>query len=144
MPEDSQPEQPPKQPAWVLIIRFAMEIVAFGGLVWWGWSIGDGGGVGFALGAVFFVVAALLWGVFAVPDDPSRNPDPPIGVPGWLRLIIELGIFGVAAFGIWVSGARWLSETLLTLVGVTYIVTYDRALWLLKQRSFRGFKKKTS
>ena len=140
MTEDS----PPKQPGWLLIVHFAIEIVAFGGLAWWGWSIAEGGIAGIALGAVFFVVAALLWGLFAVPNDPSRNPDPPIGVPGWLRLIIELGIFGIAAYGIWVSGARWLSETLLTLVGVTYIVTYDRAVWLLQQREFRGPKKKVN
>ena len=140
MAEDS----PPKQPGWLLIVRFAMEIVAFGGLAWWGWSIAEDGIAGFGLGSIFFVVAALLWGLFAVPNDPSRNPDPPIGVPGWLRLIIELGIFGIAAYGIWVSGARWLSETLLTLVGVTYIVTYDRAVWLLKQRRFRGPKEKVT
>ena len=138
MPEDSLL----KQPAWLLIVRFAMEIVAFGGLAWWGWSIADGGVAGIVLAALFFVVAALLWGLFAVPNDPSRRPDPFIAVPGWIRLVIELGIFGFAAYGIWVSGARWLSETLLTFVGVTYIVTYDRAFWLLKQRGLRGFKAK--
>lgn len=118
-----------------------MEVIAWGGLFWWGWSIGDSGLVGALLGTVFLVVSILLWAMFAVPDDPSRNPDPPIGIPGWLRLIIEFATFGLAAYGIWVSGARWLSETLLTLVGITYVLTYDRALWLLQQRSFRGFRK---
>jgi hypothetical protein len=119
------------------IVRFAMEIVAFGGLSWWGWSIADGGIAGFLLGAVFFLVGAALWGTFAVVGDPSRNPDPPIGVPGWLRLLIEFGIFAIAAYGIWVSGARWLSETLMTLVVLTYGLAYDRTAWLLRQREFR-------
>ena len=140
MPE----EKPSKQPAWLLAIHFAMELVAFGGLFWWGWSIADEGVAGFALGTLFFLVAATLWGTFAVSGDPSRNPNPPISVPGWLRLVIELGIFGFAAYGIWVSGARWLSETLLTFVGITYVVTYDRTIWLLKQREFRGWKWRTS
>ena len=134
-------DPPPKQPIVLGLVRFCMELIAFGGLFWWGWSIADSGPGSIALGALFFAIAAVLWGTFAVPDDPSRNPDPPIGVPGWLRLTIELGIFGVAAWGIWVSGARWLSETLLTLVGITYVLTYDRALWLLRQREFRGPRK---
>jgi hypothetical protein len=129
---------PPAQPMVLGIVRFAMELVAFGGLFWWGWTIGDGGIAGTLLGAMFFLAAAILWGVFAVPNDPSRNPNPPFGVPGWLRLIIELGIFGVAAYGIWVSGSRALAETLITAVVITYVLSYDRARWLLRQREFTG------
>ena len=133
---------PPRQPIVLGLVRFAMEILAFGGLFWWGWTIGDGGITGAVLAILFFLVAACLWGIFAVPNDPSRNPNPPVGVPGWLRLIIELGIFGVAACGIWLSGSRALAETLLTLVGITYILTYDRARWLLSQTAFTGFRPK--
>jgi hypothetical protein len=133
--------QPPRQPPLLGIVRFGMEIVAFGGLFWWGWSIADGGVAGLVLGTAFFLIAALLWGAFAVVNDPSRNPNPPIGVPGWVRLVIELGIFGVAAWGIWASGARWLSESLLTLVVLTYALAYDRLIWLLRQRDFRGLGK---
>jgi hypothetical protein len=86
---------------------------------------------------MFFLVAAALWCTFAVDNDPSRNPDPPVAVPGWLRLVIELVVFGIAAYGIWVSGARWLSETLLTFVVLTYVLAYDRTAWLLRQREFR-------
>ena len=140
MPEDLQ--QP--QPILLSIIRFPEELIAFGGLFWWGWSIVDGGVSGIALGGLFFVVGAALWGTFAVPNDLARNPDPPIGVPGWLRLVIEIGVLGVAAYGIWVSGARWLSETLLTLSGVYYLLSYERTMWLLKQRDFRGPGKKAT
>jgi hypothetical protein len=135
---------PPAQPVVLGIVRFAMELVAFGGLFWWGWTTGDGGITGALLGAIFFLVAAILWGVLAVPNDPSRNPNPPIGVPGWLRLMIELGIFGVAAYGIWVSGSRALAETLITAVVITYVLTYDRARWLLSQREFTGRSAKGS
>jgi hypothetical protein len=129
---------PPRQPLVLGLVRFAMELVAFGGLFWWGWTIGDGGIAGFLLGALFFLIAACLWGIFAVPNDPSRNPDPPIGIPGWLRLGLELAIFGIAACGIWLGGSRALAETLLTAVVLTYALTYDRARWLLQQRSFTG------
>jgi hypothetical protein len=132
---------PPRQPLALGLVRFAMEIVAFGGLFWWGWTIGDGGFTGVLLGILFFLVAASLWGIFAVPGDPSRNPDPPVGIPGWLRLLIELGIFGTAACGIWLSGSRALAETLLTAVVLTYVLTYDRSRWLLRQRSFSGPRK---
>ncbi|MEJ7839312.1 MAG: YrdB family protein [Thermomicrobiales bacterium] len=136
--------EPPKQSAILLAVRFVMEVVAWSGLFWWGWSIADGGISGIVLGTLFFGLSIFVWGMFAVPDDPSRNSDPPIGIPGWLRLIIELTTFGLAAYGIWVSGARWLSEALLTFVGITYLLTYDRAIWLLQQRTFRGLRKKAT
>jgi len=140
MPEDLP------QPQMILlgVVRFPTELIALGGLFWWGWSIADGGIGGIVLGGLFFLIGAALWGTFAVPNDQARNPNPPIGVPGWLRLLIEIAVLGTAAYGIWVSGARWLSETLLTLSGVYYLFSYERTVWLLKQRKFRGPGKKAT
>lgn len=126
--------QPPHQPLTIGIVRFALELAAIGGLGWWGWTLGDGGVTGTILAILIPTIAFTIWGVFAVRDDPARNPNPPVAVPGWLRLIIELSVFGLAAYGIWTSGSRAAAETLLTGVGIVYAVTWDRQWWLLKQR----------
>lgn len=144
MPQNSQAEpdttkaengrEPPHQPLTIGLVRFALEIAAIGGLGCWGWSLGDGGIDGTLLALVIPGIAAAIWGVFAVRDDPSRNPNPPVAIPGWLRLAIEFGVFGLAAYGIWTSGSRAAAETLLTGVGIVYVVSWDRQLWLLRQR----------
>ncbi len=115
-------------------IRFTLELAAAAGLAWWGWTLGDGGLIGVILAILFPTIAFTVWGVFAVRDDPSRNPNPTVAVPGWLRLVIEIAFFGLAAYGIWTSGSRALAETLLTAVGIVYFVSYERVIWLLKQR----------
>jgi hypothetical protein len=125
---------PPHQPLTIGVARFALEIFAIGGLGWWGWRLGGGGIPGTIAAIVIPAVAFAIWGVFAVKDDPSRNPNPPVSVPGWVRLIIEFAVFGLAAYGMWTNGGRAWAETLLTGVGVTYFVTYDRMIWVLKQR----------
>ena len=136
-PDTTKPESgqdPPHQPLTIGLVRFALELAAFGGLGWWGWSLGHGGIGGTLLAVVIPGIAAAIWGVFAVQDDPSRNPNPPVTIPGWLRLVIEFGVFGLAAYGIWTSGSRAAAETLLTGVGIVYVVSWDRQLWLLRQR----------
>jgi len=131
-PENQQ--EPPHQPLTIGLVRFALEIAAIGGLGWWGWTLGDGGIGGTLLALVIPGIAFSIWGVFAVRDDPARNPNPLVAIPGRLRLIIELSVFGLAAYGIWTSGSRAAAETLLTGVGIVYVVTWDRQLWLLRQR----------
>jgi hypothetical protein len=116
------------------IPRFALEICAAVALGWWGWHLADGRVLGIVLAIAIPVAAFAVWGIFAVKDDPSRNPNPPIPVPGWVRLLIEAAVFGLAAYGLWSSGHRAWAETLLTAVGIIYFVSYDRIAWLLKQR----------
>ena len=135
--EPSKPASRHRLPTNIIVlgaIRFALELAAAAGLAWWGWTLGNGGAPGAILAILFPVVAFTVWGVFAVKDDPSRNPNPPVAIPGWLRLLIEAAFFGIAAYGIWTSGSRALAETLLTAVGIVYFVSYDRVIWLLKQR----------
>ena len=55
------------------------------------------------LGAILFVAGAMvLWGVFGTPGDGSRGA-PVVPTPGPIRLLIELLLFAVAAYGYWVS-----------------------------------------
>lgn len=135
-PPDKQgaPSAPPYQPLTIGVVRFALELFAIGGLAWWGWRLGDGGVMGAVLAILIPAIAFAIWGTFAVRDDPSRNPNPPVAIPGWLRVVIEFAVYGLAAYGLWTNGGRAWAETLLTGVGLTYVVSYDRLLWLLRQR----------
>lgn len=116
------------------IPRFALEIWAAIALGWWGWHLADGGILGVLLAIAIPAAAFAVWGIFAVKDDPSRNPNPPIPVSGWVRLLIEAAVFGLAAYALWSSGHRAWAESLLTAVGILSFVSYDRIAWLLKQR----------
>ena len=76
---------------------------------------------------------AVLWGTFAVPDDPSRSGAAPIAVPGVLRLAIEAAVFG---FGVWVlsdTGFTRTSWALGIVVVVHYAISDDRIVWLISQ-----------
>ena len=129
MPLDGQPSQ-----SWtVLAVRFALEVFGWAGFGIWGWSLGDGGWQGGLLAGVLVAASMTVWGVLRVPDDPRGKPHPPVRVPGWVRLALELGFFGLAATGLWTSGYRAAAETLLTVTALLYAVTWDRQRWLVRQ-----------
>ncbi len=115
-----------------LAVRFLLELGALAGLGYWGWTQYDGvWRFVWAIGAV--VVAAVVWGTFAVPDDPSRSGQAPVPVPGILRLLIELIIFGVSVWAIIASGQTEIGWILGILVIIHYLVSYDRIIWLMQQ-----------
>ncbi len=126
--------QPPSQPIVMLAFRFLLELIAFGSIGYGGWRLGDGGPTGGALAAIAVLAAAAAWGALTVPDDPSRNPTPVIIVPGWLRLVVELAVFGLAAWSLWVFVSRAASESFLTGVGIMLLVGWDRVWWMLRYR----------
>ena len=116
-----------------LVIRFILEVgavLSFG--IW-----------GFRLSAIWtqylFVILlplmfALIWGVFAVKNDPSRSGKTVVSTSGLIRLIIELGLFGAATWMMfdldfvilgWIYGA---------VVLLHYVISFDRIGWLLKQK----------
>jgi hypothetical protein len=114
-----------------LAVRFLLEIVALIALGYWGWTWGQGA-LGYVLAVGVPVLAAVLWGVFAVPGDRSRSGDAPVPVPGWLRLLLELALFGFAVWGLWDAGAAAPAWILGGVVLLHYGLSYDRILWLLK------------
>ncbi len=76
--------------------------------------------------------AMVLWGVFAVPDDPSRSGETVIATAGRLRLLLELALFGAAVAALYNTGAKSLAVVLACLVVFHYAISYDRMVWLFR------------
>jgi hypothetical protein len=115
-----------------LFFRFMLEVAALLGMGYWGWVQG-GGALRFTLVLGIPLLAAVLWGTFAVPDDPSRSGRAPVPVPGLIRLVVELVIFGTATWMLYTTGAEALAAVLGTAVVIHYAISYDRIRWLLTQ-----------
>jgi hypothetical protein len=114
-----------------LAVRFLLELIAlfaFGALA----KAEFPGTLGYILMIGLPLVAAVVWGTFNVPGDPSRSGKAPVPVPGIVRLLIELGIFGSATWALfsfnpvygWIFGLVVLAH---------YLISYDRIRWLLKR-----------
>jgi hypothetical protein len=112
-------------------IRFVLEIAALIAMGFWAWQQGEGA-TRYVFGALVPLVAATLWGVFAVPGDPSRSGSAPVAVSGALRLGIEAAFFAFAVWALYQLGSTALSATMATALAVHYAVSYDRVAWLLR------------
>ena len=113
-----------------LVIRFLLELLALLSFGLWAWRTQDGW-IRLALVVVLPLCAATAWGVFAVPDDPSRSGSAPIPVPGLARLILELGFFGLAGWALHATGLPRLALSFLVLVASHYAISVERIQWLL-------------
>lgn len=114
-----------------LAFRFLLEIAALIALGAWGWKQLDGI-LHFALALGIPILAAALWGTFAVPDDPSRSGKAPVPIRGYLRLLLEFTFFAATTWSLFEAGATQLGQILGTAVVVHYILSYDRVLWLMQ------------
>jgi len=114
-----------------LAVRFILELVGFAIMGVWGWKLGNGWSQYF-FAILLPIIAASLWGVFAVPNDPSRSGAAPIITPGIIRLILELVFFAFATWLFFNLGYKWLSLVYGISVIVHYGISYDRIIWLLK------------
>ncbi len=116
-----------------LALRFLLELAAIITMGIWGFHISEG-----AFGIIFAILLplgfAILWGVFAVPNDPSRSGKTVISTPGIIRLFLELGLFAAATWMMsdldysiiwWIFGI---------VVLIHYVLSYERVSWLLKQK----------
>ena len=115
-----------------MAVRFLLEMSGLVTLGVWGWARGDGV-LKFVLALIFPLIAAAIWGIFAVPDDPSRSGGAPVIVSGLVRLALELAFFAsvvVALLSIHQSTLGWLFGAI---VVVHYLVSYERVSWLLRQ-----------
>jgi hypothetical protein len=115
-----------------LAVRFILELAALAALAYWGWTQHTGV-LRYLLTVGLPVLGAVLWGVFAVPGDRSRSGDAPVPVPGILRLLLELLLFGFAAWCLYDAGLVLLANIFGIIVLVHYIISYDRIIWLLRK-----------
>lgn len=115
-----------------LALRFLLELVAIGAVGFWGWRATDSP-LRYLLAIGLPLLLMTLWGLFAVPNDPSRSGNAPVPVPGILRLMLELTVFTVGVWALWGTGyPRW-GMAFAIIVVLHYIISYDRITWLLGQ-----------
>jgi len=114
-----------------LAVRFLLEIAALIAMGYWGWTQ-HAGALRFALGLGGPLLAAVLWAILRVPNEPGAPGHATVPVPGWLRLLLELALFTFAAWGLFASGATTAGTIFAIVALLHYAVSYDRVWWLIK------------
>lgn len=120
-----------------LVLRFLLELVMLAVIAFWGYHRFPGW-QGVAASITFPVMAAILWGVFRIPNDPRPAP---VAIPGPLRLLLEWALFAWAVWALEDLGydtGAWLLAGIL--VG-HYLFSYDRTASMLRNRPYKGFVK---
>lgn len=114
----------------LLAVRFLLELAAFASVGIYGWRAFDAPWQ-FALVVLLPVLAATVWGTFAVPGDPSRSGKAPVAVAGPVRLGVEIIVLFGGAAALWLAELpRWALVSVVVLV-VYHLLAYDRIGWLL-------------
>ena len=114
-------------------VRFLLELAALVTFAIWGYRQSDNG-LRILLAIALPVGFALLWGVFAVKDDPSRSGKTVVQTPGIIRLIMEWVLFLVAVWMLYDLGMEMLAGFLLGALIIHYYFSGKRIRWLLKQK----------
>ena len=83
-----------------LAVRFLLEIFSLAVIGIWGWKQSDNW-ERYVLAIGLPVIAAVIWGTFAVANDPSRSGNAPVPVSGIVRLCIEFLFFGFATWALY-------------------------------------------
>lgn len=81
----------------VLGARLALEVLLLVVLGLWGWRVADGA-AGVVLAVTAPVAAAVVWGLVVAP---RARP----GLPAWVRVLVEVGLFCAAA-----AALAWLTH----------------------------------
>lgn len=108
--------------------HFILELCGIAALAVWGFRTGDSALVKAALGIGIPFFAATLWGVFRVPNDPGPAA---VAVPGWIRLILELGVLFGAVWALTAIQKNGLAIAFAAAILLDYSLHYKRVLWLL-------------
>lgn len=115
-----------------LALRFFLEIAALGGFGVLAWTSATGA---WRVLAVIIVICSVMavWGVFAVPGDPSRSGNAPIPVSGLIRLGLECAILFGGALSLYWSGFGLAGAGLSLLIVAHYALSGERLAWLVQQ-----------
>ncbi len=116
-----------------LALRFLLELAAIFAFGVWGYSL-TSGGMRILLAIIFPLLFAVLWGVFAVSGDPSRSGKTVVQTPGIVRLLLELLLFGAAAWMMLDLDYPLMALIFGSAVVIHYFVSFDRIAWLLKKK----------
>ena len=114
-------------------VRLLLEICAIVTFGIWGYHQSDTS-LRIVLAILLPLGFAVLWGVFAVKDDPSRSGKTVIKTPGIIRLLLELGLFGAAAWMLLDLDYSLSALIFGFVVIIHYFISFDRISWLLKQK----------
>jgi Protein of unknown function (DUF2568) len=120
-----------------LAVRFLLEIVILIAFACWGWH-STGGWLRYIAAAGLPAIAATLWGVFRIPDDPKPAP---VAISGIIRLLLEWALFGLAAWALYDLGYVRSSIVTAIIVIIHYLVSYDRTWAMLRNKPYSGFIK---
>ena len=114
-----------------LVLRLLLEIGLFAGIIAASNMNYDGPAVWIA-SILGIGLTAAIWGVFAVPDDPSRSGKTVVVTPGVVRLVIEIGLFGIVTA--WLAiGEGYIPAAILGGLTVVHYVSWPaRIKWLLE------------
>ncbi|WP_053360925.1 YrdB family protein [Bacillus sp. FJAT-27251] len=98
-----------------LALRFILEVCALIALSYWGFQTGKGFISKFGLGIGSPLLIAIVWGVFG-------SPAAPIPVHGFIRLLLEIAIFGLSAIALYAAGHPSLALIFIILVVINRIL----------------------
>ena len=116
-----------------MAVRFLLELAAIVAFGYWGYSLAEDG-TRILLAILFPLLFAVLWGVFAVRGDPSRSGKTVVQTPGMIRLLLEFGLFGAAAWMMLDLDYTTVALIFGVAVVIHYFISFDRIAWLLKQK----------
>jgi hypothetical protein len=125
-------DTPPTIGPFQLALRFALELGALFSIAAWARRAVGTGALGWCAAIGVVVLVASLWGVFAVPGDPSRSGRAPVPVSGWTRIGIEMAVFlagaaSLASLQWW----HWFDPFIAALV-IHHVGTRKRIVWLVR------------
>jgi hypothetical protein len=125
-------DAPPTIPPFQLALRLVLEVGALVAIAAWARQAVGRGALGWCAALGMAVLVGSVWGVFAVPGDPSRSGRAPVPVSGWARIGIEMGVFfGGAAALVSLEWWHWFGPFIAGFV-VHHAGTRPRILWLLR------------
>ena len=114
-----------------LAIRFLLELAALVAMGLWGRQRSEGV-FRFLTALAVPIIAAAVWGTFAVPHDPSRSGSAPVAVSGALRLGIEAMFFAGGVGSLFATGSPTMGSVFAIADVIHYAASYDRVAWLLR------------
>jgi len=116
------------------VLRFILELWALVVFGYWGLNQ-NFGLLNYVFMLILPILAAVAWGTFAVPNDPSRSGGAPVPVPGAIRLLLEFLILGSAFWIMYSIISIYLGLVFGILVIIHYILAHKRIKWLLGSKT---------